>query len=193
MNRHLSSKQLSKWVIGERSPEEDRHARECPRCRGELERLESAFSLFRDSGRRWSDHWYISASRNDSEYAQLRADQRVCHRVRLSLSGALLASVFVGAVLLHQPVPLSQRVQTPPRAGAEPPFIQIPYAAPLAPYERIEVTRMDVPIAALLAAGFEVHVADSAAVVRADVLMGQDGRPHAIRLISSSIPRSYRR
>ena len=59
----------------------------------------------------------------------------------------------------------------------------MPFVAPLAPYERAEVVRMDVPVAELAAAGFEVHVPDTGATVLADVVLGQDGRAHAIRLV----------
>ena len=54
--------------------------------------------------------------------------------------------------------------------------MRIPYVAPLAPYERTQVVRMSVPVTALIAAGFEVHARDIGAAVRADVLIGQDGR-----------------
>jgi hypothetical protein len=40
---------------------------------------------------------------------------------------------------------------------------------------------MDLPVAALIAAGFEVRVADVGMAVKAEVLVGQDGRPYAIR------------
>ena len=189
MNQHLSSEQMSRWMIGERTSEEDRHARECPRCSAELDRLEKTFSQFRDSGRRWSDYWYLAASQNSPQYAQGDAGQRLRPWGKLSLVGALAALVFVGALLINRVAPVSQPAEATHRTSVEP-FVQIPYVAPLAPYERTEVMRMDVPVAALIAAGFEVHVADPAAVIRADVLVGQDGRPHAIRLISGFIPKS---
>ncbi len=66
------------------------------------------------------------------------------------------------------------------------PFIAIPYTLPLEPYERADVMRMDVPVAALIAAGLPMHMADPAALARADVLVGQDGRARAVRLISIS-------
>jgi hypothetical protein len=189
MNQHLSSEQMSRWMIGERTSEEDRHARECPRCSAELDRQERALLLFRDSGRRWSDHWYFAASQNGPQYAQGGVGQRSRPWDKLSVVGALAACVFLGALLIHRAAPLSEPAEAPYRISAEP-FVQIPYVAPLAPYERTEVMRMDVPVAALIAAGFEVHVADPAAIIRADVLVGQDGRPHAIRLISGFIPKS---
>jgi hypothetical protein len=55
MNRHLSSRQISRWMIGEHTPQEERHVRECPECNAELARLEASLSLFRGSVRQWSD------------------------------------------------------------------------------------------------------------------------------------------
>ena len=159
MNQHLSSEQISRWIAGERSPREERHARECPQCRAELERLENAFSLFRDSGRRWSDHWFASPAE--------RSPLRSRRRASLGWASALAATLLLAALMMQRPWP------GPPHS-AEKPFLEIPYVAPLAPYERTSVVRMDVPVAALIAAGFVVHAPDAAATVEADVLFGQE-------------------
>jgi hypothetical protein len=93
-------------------------------------------------------------------------------------TAAALACVFaIAAFLMHRPLP--------PRAEA--PFTAIPYVAPPALYERTEVKRMDVPLAALLAAGIQVRATSTRSTVRADVLVGQDGRPLAIRLVENAI------
>jgi len=55
---------------------------------------------------------------------------------------------------------------------------------PLAPNERADVVRMDVPVAALIAAGLPMRVQDMSANASADVLVGEDGRARAVRLIS---------
>ncbi len=194
MKRHLSSEEISRWTIGERPAEIARHAMECLRCREELDRLEDTFSLFRESGIRWSDRCY--AARYGVEWQpELSSPAPMAHRggrPLLPWACALAASVLLGGVLLLRPAPPPQQAQVPDRRGDEP-FVEIPYVAPLAPYERAEVTRMDVPVTALIAAGFEVHVADMTATVRADVLFGQDGRAHAIRLIPDSLTNSDRR
>ena len=57
--------------------------------------------------------------------------------------------------------------------------MQIPYVVPPAPYERTEVVRMDVPVAALIAAGLRMD-APAADSISADVIVGQDGRPLAV-------------
>jgi hypothetical protein len=64
------------------------------------------------------------------------------------------------------------------------PFLPIPYTVPLAPEERATIVRMDVPVAALIAAGYRVETPDPGGVVNAEVLVSQDGRARAIRLDS---------
>jgi hypothetical protein len=66
------------------------------------------------------------------------------------------------------------------------PFLTIPYTVPLAPEERTALVRMEIPVAALRAVGFNVAVSDSGSVVEADVLVSQDGRARAIRPLSIS-------
>jgi hypothetical protein len=55
MSQHLSAQQISQWMIGERTPLEEQHVRECPACGAELARLEGSLELFRGSVRHWSD------------------------------------------------------------------------------------------------------------------------------------------
>jgi hypothetical protein len=55
MIRHLSSEQVSSWVMGERGALEAQHVRECPKCRAEVERIESLLARFGKSVRHWSD------------------------------------------------------------------------------------------------------------------------------------------
>ena len=56
---------------------------------------------------------------------------------------------------------------------------------PLAPNERANVVRMDVPVAALITAGLPMRVHDVSANASADVLVGEDGRARAVRLLAS--------
>jgi hypothetical protein len=58
-------------------------------------------------------------------------------------------------------------------------FLRIPYVVPPAPYERTEVLRMDVPVAALIAAGIKTDRL-AGETVSADVVVGQDDRPLAV-------------
>jgi hypothetical protein len=69
---------------------------------------------------------------------------------------------------------------------SESPFIPIPYVAPLDPYERVDVVRMELSVSELVAAGLQVDTDDAGASVQADVVVGQDGRARAFRLVSIS-------
>jgi hypothetical protein len=75
--------------------------------------------------------------------------------------------------------PARRRHATPEKNEA---FVPIPYTAPLAPYERATIARMDLAVSALIAAGIDVRSTEP--VVQADVLLGQDGRAHAVRILS---------
>lgn len=51
MNGHLSSEQLSRWMIGERADPQEEHIHDCPECAARLAGVESAIALFRASVR----------------------------------------------------------------------------------------------------------------------------------------------
>ena len=133
MNRHLSSEEISNWMAGDRRAGQERHAWACPQCSAEIERLEKDFSLFRESGRRWADHRYVFRG------ARSEASRRSPRRGRLRFAVAAAAPVIAGIFLLRQQAPY----RSPEHA-----FVRVPYVAPLAPYERTEVMRMEVPVAA---------------------------------------------
>ena len=128
-------------------------------------------------------------------------------RWRLPAVGALLAAAAaIGFFWVEGPTPTLQREAPPPsevaaeaapvkpapvqrvsharapRAVEEAPFLPIPYTVPLVPEERASVVRMQVSMAALIAAGYEVETSDPGGLVDADVLVSQDGRARAIRL-----------
>lgn len=65
-------------------------------------------------------------------------------------------------------------------------FVQIPYTLPLDPQERVTVMRMEMPVTALAAAGLSIVSPDPRASAQTDVLVGEDGRIRAVRLISIS-------
>ena len=82
------------------------------------------------------------------------------------------------------PVKPAPKRRAKPAPKPEEPFVAIPYTLPLDPYERASVVRMDLPVTALIAAGLPVGAADPTGQVRTDVLVGQDGRARAVRLVT---------
>jgi hypothetical protein len=99
----------------------------------------------------------------------------------IAAAAAAAASVAGAWMIQHKPA-------APPsvQAETEQPFVPIPYVLPPGPYERVEVVRMKLPVAALIAAGFRIQTTDLGAQAEADVIVGQDGRARAVRLISIS-------
>jgi hypothetical protein len=63
-------------------------------------------------------------------------------------------------------------------------FVALPYVIQPARYERTEVVRMSVPVAELIAAGLTLR-GDPGSQVQADIVIGQDGRARAVRLVES--------
>ena len=159
MSEHLSEEQITNWLIGEVSCEQ--HVRECPHCSARIAHTENAFATFR------------YAMTECSETAPVRREP--LGRVWLSVALASLAAT----VFILNTKPQQQELEAP--------FLPIPYVAPLALYERTEIQRMDLQVASLTAAGFDVQLADPAATVPAEVLIGQDGSPRAIRIIKQSL------
>lgn len=70
---------------------------------------------------------------------------------------------------------------TPPLA-----FVTLPGAARLPRFESGSIVRIDLPLSSLAAYGIDISAAGRTGPVPADVLVGQDGEPRAIRLVNSS-------
>jgi hypothetical protein len=167
MNPHLTEDQIAQWIAegciaGDRSREAEQHLLACPDCAAQVAGTQRSLLLFRDSGYQSAEYWQkqpkTPTSRSPVRWAAVAA---------IMATATILAVVFVH----RPPVPQSRPLQEV--------FLRVPYVVPPAPYERTEVVRMDVPVAALIAAGFKMNTpaADS---VSADILLGQDGRPLAV-------------
>jgi hypothetical protein len=117
--------------------------------------------------------------------------------------GTTRALVATAAPQIDQAAPASisvvARVRTrrrriePPVTDPDPqPFVMIPYTLPMDPRERAAVMRMEMPVSALAAAGLPVATPDPGASARTEVMIGEDGRIRAIRLLSISDSNSDR-
>ena len=76
--------------------------------------------------------------------------------------------------------------ESPPQQSAGEPFVAIPYTVPLAPEERATVVRITLSPSAIAAVGFPLPAIDPGSDTLADVLVGEDGRAHAIRIVADS-------
>jgi hypothetical protein len=65
-------------------------------------------------------------------------------------------------------------------------FIALPAAASLPRFESGSIVRMDVELSSLVALGVDISAAGGRSPVQADLLVGQDGEPRAIRVVNSS-------
>jgi hypothetical protein len=77
-----------------------------------------------------------------------------------------------------------KRAAVPRPSSVEEPFITVPYTVPLAPEENVTVVRMTISPSAM--AGFPLPEIDPGSGMQADVLVGEDGRARAIRIVASS-------
>jgi hypothetical protein len=69
-------------------------------------------------------------------------------------------------------------------SAGEDPFIALPYAPPLAPTDRGQVLRVRMPRQTLRHLGVPVNEERILERIPADVLLGEDGIPRAIRFVN---------
>jgi len=115
-----------------------------------------------------------------AEFDRVRMPQRASVRPWRWVAAGLAAAALVLAIL----APTPPAPPAPRKGGDDAAFLPIPYTVPLSPEERVEVLRMEIPVTALISAGFRVGVSDPGAMVQADVLVSEDGRARAIRPLS---------
>jgi hypothetical protein len=77
------------------------------------------------------------------------------------------------------------RKQNARQQSGDEPFFAIPYTVPLAPEERAAVVRITLSPSAMAAVGFRLPAIDAGGDTQADVLVGEDGRAHAIRIVGN--------
>jgi hypothetical protein len=117
------------------------------------------------------------------------------HRFRraawMAAAAACLLAAFGMGVLWNRtktsttPKPGSEQIVAGEAGSGDQPFEPIPYTIPLGRDEKAIMVRMDVSAAELLAAGFRLPASDAGEWAPADVIVGQDGRALAIRLITA--------
>jgi hypothetical protein len=121
-----------------------------------------------------------------AEFARVHAARRRRRWVSaLGIAAATIVALWIGFKPVGQPLIAHVEAPSAPSAVGEEPFVPIPYVISPAPFERVEVVRMEMPVAALIAAGIPVVSLDPSARVQADVVVGQDGRAHAVRIVST--------
>jgi hypothetical protein len=86
-----------------------------------------------------------------------------------------------GRAAMHKPLPSSGRGVRPEASPGD--FVIVPGAAALPPLESGSLVRMDVPVSLLPSLGL-TPPSTTAAKVKADLIVGQDGLTRAVRLVN---------
>jgi len=150
------------------------HVRSCPACHAEQMR-------FGELDRDLAAYADTLSRQGPSRAMAHRSGMRAALRRVPQFAAALAALLFLGVILLHR-----TSLPSPP-VSLEESFVPIPYVQPLGQYETAMVMRMEVPVTALIACGYKVDASDPSAVVKADVLVGEDGRAHAVHVLSGLV------
>ena len=96
-----------------------------------------------------------------------------------AVAAAIAAALVLAAIAPPRKAPAVNRAGN----QIDAPFVEIPYLPPLDPRENSMIVRMNIRVATLIAVGYRV-TADPEEIVPADVLVGEDGRAHAVRVLS---------
>jgi hypothetical protein len=169
---------MAQFVDGELGAEESEwlheHLNGCAGCQRALGAFAEVDSELADWGRgvAWRNAAPLDArERLAGKMTAVRARRRAIGWIPAA-AAAVAAAVVIAAMAPHR--------KPAPDMREERPFIEIPYLAPLDPHESATIVRMNIRIATLIAAGYRVS-GDPAEIIAADVLVGEDGRVHAVR------------
>jgi hypothetical protein len=172
---------LAQWADGELSAAPagwmEAHWLGCEACRAERERFQALDHRLLSLGAE------IAAPTSDRVDFLAHIDKVAPIRRRAVALVPAAASLLAAAAVLLMWLP---RPIAHPPGTTESGFVEVPYLPPIASYERSSVVSMEIPVANLLAQGYAI-AADPSSMVQADVLLGEDGRIHAVRLASNQI------
>ena len=158
---------------GAASPESERHAEECPRCRERL-RLETRLT----AGLREVQQELTLQGPSPSIQNALLGELRKPRHSRVSpWVWAAAAAVLLGLAGALAPSP---EPAPPVPARASNPFVLLDYSRPITAADTGRMIRVTLPGSAPATLGFPVV---GAGRVEADILLGEDGSARAIRFI----------
>ncbi len=165
-----SATEQAEWLEG--------HLEGCAGCRAALAEFAAIDRELTGWGRQLASKTPAASGAREQLAARLASPPVRPRVVRWwpAAAAAIAAAMFVAVLLPHKKLP-------PAASGVDTRFIGIPYLPPLDPRENAAVVRMNIRVATLIAAGYRV-TADPNAIVSADVLVGEDGRAHAVRMLS---------
>ncbi len=173
---------MAQFVDGDLGGEEavrfHRHLEGCAPCRAAL----AEFSEIDSELTGWGEKLAVENPARADARETLAARLRWIPAKRAMRWAAAAVAAIAAAFLLAVVLPLGRPTATLDM-HADTPFIEIPYLAPLDPRENATVLRMDIRVSTLMALGYRVG-AEPDQIVPADVLVGEDGRAHAVRVLA---------
>ena len=86
MNRHLSSSEISQWILDERTLDAEQHLDICADCRAEVAAFETTLSLFRASAHNWANR-------------QLAPETQTLRRIQHAPYRSMLQTVCLAAAM----------------------------------------------------------------------------------------------
>ena len=100
MKAHLSADQISRWIAGERAPDDEQHLRECAQCAAEVAHMKKLLADFHDCVIEWSDRQKDAAV--PAQWVRLeRPRKSKSNSLLLKLSAAALTIVLALLVFHH--------------------------------------------------------------------------------------------
>jgi anti-sigma factor RsiW len=157
----------SAWLSG--------HLADCSKCSATLAMFSAFDSELTGWGRKLSR---LNPPPMDArERLEGRIRERTTRRRAIRWIPAAAAVIAAGLGILA----IAPRPSPPAQTHEQTGFVAIPYLAPLDPHENATVVRIQIRVATLISVGYRV-TADPDAIVPADVLVGEDGRAHAVRV-----------
>lgn len=158
----------SAWLRG--------HLTDCAKCRIALTAFAEIDSELSGWGQKlsWRNPPLVDARARLASRLRAPAGRRRAMRwIPAAAAAAIAAGLVLMAILPRHTPTIETSEQTS--------FVEIPYLAPPDPHENTTVVRIQIRVATLIAVGYRV-TADPDAIVPADVLVGEDGRAHAVRV-----------
>jgi hypothetical protein len=155
------------------------HWDECAACRGERDRFQRFDGRLRSFGEAIGPTAEAAVERSRFLASVDRLERNRRKPLVVVPAAALLAAAAVLLMWAPRPAPRTAGVDCDG-------FVTVPFVPPIASYERSSVVSMQIPVASLLAEGYSI-AADPSSVVQGDVLLGEDGRMHAVRLAGNQI------
>jgi post-segregation antitoxin (ccd killing protein) len=206
-NDHLTHDLLVRALDDELMPEQaaaiEAHLSACKTCREQYEILRTLSirlsTLVSAADAKLNDHartslWQELEVREQQPIP--RTPERIIRRLEWSL--AIAASLAVAAFLVplshqHKPKPVGHSVIAETNGTIEvdgETFIMLPYSNPELPLNAPHIVQMEVPVASLADAGVTLEpisneMANADDSVLADVLIGLDGQPLGIHILSA--------